>query len=55
MTRIKINFDEQTKSVTADVTVESETMTGDETLAESTRLMKLALEEARKLTLKKLV
>jgi hypothetical protein len=55
MTRTKINFDEQSKSVTCDVTVESETLTGDETLAEATRLMKLALEESRKLSIKKMV
>lgn len=54
-TKYKVNFDEQTKGVTVDVTVESDVLTADQVLEETLRLTRLALEESRKLTLKKVI
>jgi hypothetical protein len=43
----KIAFREQSKTITAEVIVESDTMTGDEVLAEAKRLFDLAFVYSR--------
>lgn len=51
-TKIKVGYDEQSKLITAKVDVESDTLSPEDVLALSTKLMIQALTEAQTLTMK---